>query len=52
VTISALDRAESGQSDLFVPSSDVDHRVAEAVDALAERFGSGTVTRAALLDDV
>jgi DNA polymerase-4 len=51
VTLSSLDRAESGQSDLFVPDSDVDHRVAEAVDALAERFGSGTVTRAALLDE-
>jgi len=49
--LSTLDRAESGQSDLFVPDTDVDHRVAEAVDALTERFGSGTVTRAALLND-
>jgi nucleotidyltransferase/DNA polymerase involved in DNA repair len=30
---------------------DVDSRVATAVDALADRFGSGTVTRAALLAD-
>lgn len=51
VTLSALDRVESGQVDLFVPDSGVDTRVAEAVDNLAERFGSGTVTRAALLED-
>ena len=52
VTLSALDRAASGQADLFVPDTGVDTRVAEAVDALAERFGSGTVTRAALLEDL
>jgi nucleotidyltransferase/DNA polymerase involved in DNA repair len=51
VTLSALDRAASGQSDLFIEESGVDSKVAEAVDALAEKFGSGTVTRAALLDD-
>ena len=51
LTLSALDRTESGQPDLFVPDSGADSRVAEAVDALAERFGSGTVTRAALLED-
>jgi hypothetical protein len=37
--------------DFFEPRTGVDARVAEAVDALAERFGSGTVTRAALLDN-
>ena len=51
VTLSALDRAASGQADMFVPDTGADTRVAEAVDALAERFGSGTVTRAALLED-
>jgi len=51
VTLSALDRDPSGQSDLFVQDSGVDSRVAEAMDSLAARFGSGTVTRAALLDD-
>ena len=51
VTLSALDRAESGQADFFVPETGADDRVAEAVDALAERFGSRTVTRAALLLD-
>jgi len=51
VTLSALDRAESGQADMFVPDTGADTRVAEAVDALVERFGSGTVTRAALLED-
>ena len=50
VTLSALDRAESGQADFFVPETGADGRVAEAVDALTERFGSGAVTRAALLD--
>jgi nucleotidyltransferase/DNA polymerase involved in DNA repair len=50
VTLSALDRAESGQADFFVSETGADDRVAEAVDALAERFGSGTVTRAALLE--
>jgi len=51
VTLSALNRSDSGQSDLFLPDSGLDSRVAEAVDALTERFGSGTVTRAALLDE-
>ena len=51
LTLSALDRTESGQADLFVPESRADSRVAEAVDSLAERFGSGTVTRAVLLED-
>ena len=51
VTLSGLDRVESGQSDLFREESNVDGRVAEAVDTLAERFGSGTVTRAVLLPD-
>jgi nucleotidyltransferase/DNA polymerase involved in DNA repair len=49
VTLSALDRVESGQADFFVPRTGTDSRVAEAVDALTDRFGSGTVTRAALL---
>jgi nucleotidyltransferase/DNA polymerase involved in DNA repair len=52
VTLSALDRSASGQADLFEPESDVDARVARAVDGLTERFGAGTVTRAALLEDV
>ena len=51
VTLSALDRAAGGQADMFVPDTGADTRVAEAVDALVERFGSGTVTRAALLED-
>ncbi len=51
VTLSSLDRAASGQADLFVPDTGVDTRVAEAVDALTEKFGSGTVTRAALLEE-
>lgn len=34
-----------------VGQPDTDSRVATAVDALAERFGSGTVTRATLLED-
>jgi hypothetical protein len=36
---------------MFVPDTGLDIKVAEALDALAERFGSGTVTRAALLED-
>jgi nucleotidyltransferase/DNA polymerase involved in DNA repair len=51
VTLSALDRVESGQQDMFIPEVDVDTRVARAVDSLRERFGTGTVTRAALLDE-
>jgi nucleotidyltransferase/DNA polymerase involved in DNA repair len=51
VTLSTLDRAASGQADMFVPDTGLDTKVAEAVDALAERFGSGTVTRAALLEE-
>ncbi|MBT8461425.1 MAG: DNA polymerase IV [Gemmatimonadetes bacterium] len=51
VTLSSLDRVASGQADLFVSDTGVDTRVAEAVDVLAERFGSGTVTRAALLEE-
>ena len=51
VTLSALDRSASGQAELFATESDVDTRVARAVDRLAERFGAGTVTRAALLED-
>jgi len=51
VTLSTLDRAVSGQADMFVPDTGLDTKVAEAVDALAERFGSGTVTRAALLEN-
>ena len=51
VTLSALDRTDSGQADFFEPRTGLDARVAEAVDALAERFGSGTVTRAALLEN-
>ncbi len=51
VTLSALDRDDSGQADFFEPRTGLDIRIAQAVDALAERFGSGTVTRAALLDD-
>ncbi len=51
VTLSALDRVESGQQDMFIPEANVDTRVARAVDSLAERFGSGTVTRAAVLDE-
>ena len=51
VTLSALDRDESGQADLFVEDRGVDDRVAEAMDRLAERFGRGTLTRAALLED-
>ena len=50
VTLSALDRSASGQEDLFLETRTADSRVAEAVDALAERFGAGAVTRAALLD--
>jgi nucleotidyltransferase/DNA polymerase involved in DNA repair len=51
VTLSALDRSASGQEDMFVPDTGVDTRVAKAVDALTERFGSGTVTRAALIEN-
>jgi nucleotidyltransferase/DNA polymerase involved in DNA repair len=51
VTLSALDRAVSRQADLFRSGAAVDDRVAEAVDALSQKFGSGTVTRAALLED-
>ena len=51
VTLSALDRHGTGQSDLFVEDRGLDGRVAEAVDTLAERFGRGTVTRAALLPE-
>ena len=45
------DRYGTGQSDLFVEDRGLDGRVAEAVDTLAERFGRGTVTRAALLPE-
>jgi DNA polymerase-4 len=52
VTLSSLDRMSGGQSDMFVPESGVDAKVARAMDRLADRFGSGTVTRAALLENV
>ena len=51
VTLSTLDRAASGQADMFVQDTGLDTKVAEAMDALTERFGSGTVTRAALLEN-
>ena len=51
MTLSALDRTASGQADMFVPETGLDARVAEAMDTLTERFGSGTVTRAALLEE-
>ena len=33
------------------PGPDLDHRVAEVVDRLSERYGRGTVTRAAMLEE-
>ncbi len=51
VTVSGFDR-EPSQLGLFEPEGpDVDHRVAEVVDRLSERYGRGTVTRAAMLDE-
>jgi nucleotidyltransferase/DNA polymerase involved in DNA repair len=65
VTASGLEPTGERQLALFEPDvhgaeqatgdsrgqPEADSRVATAVDSLAERFGSGTVTRAALLDD-
>jgi nucleotidyltransferase/DNA polymerase involved in DNA repair len=51
VSISHLEAAVPGQLGLFSEGTEkVDTRIAEAMDRLAERFGQGTVTRAALLD--
>jgi len=50
VTLSALDRVAGGQADMFVPDRGTDEKVARAMDRLADRFGAGTVTRAALLE--
>lgn len=50
VTVSGFDHART-QLGLFEEEGpDLDHRVAEVVDRLSERYGRGTVTRAALLD--
>ncbi len=50
VTLSQLERSGGHQLGLFAgDAARVDARVAAAVDELADRFGSGTVTRAALL---
>jgi len=52
VSLSGLSRGVTSQLGLFeAEETPVDSRVAEAVDSLAERFGEGSVTRAALLDD-
>jgi len=51
VTVSGFDHART-QLGLFEPEGpDLDHRVAEVVDRLSERYGRGTVTRAALLEE-
>jgi nucleotidyltransferase/DNA polymerase involved in DNA repair len=52
VTVSGFDHART-QLGLFEPEGpDLDHRVAEVVDRLSERYGRGTVTRAALLEEL
>ena len=51
VTVSGFGAAPA-QLGLFEPEGpDIDHRVAEVVDRLSERYGRGTVTRAALLEE-
>jgi nucleotidyltransferase/DNA polymerase involved in DNA repair len=51
VTVSGFDHART-QLGLFEEEGpDLDHRVAEVVDRLSERYGRGTVTRAALLEN-
>jgi DNA polymerase-4 len=51
VTVSGFDHART-QLGLFEPEGpDLDHRVAEVVDRISERYGRGTVTRAALLEE-
>jgi len=52
VSLSGLSQGAASQLGLFeAEETPVDSRVAKAVDALADRFGEGSVTRAALLDD-
>jgi DNA polymerase-4 len=51
VTVSGFEGAPS-QLGLFESGEpDIDHRLAEVVDRLSERYGRGTVTRAALLEE-
>jgi DNA polymerase-4 len=52
VSLSGLSHGAASQLGLFeADEPPVDTRVAEVVDSLAERFGEGSVTRAALLTD-
>ena len=51
VTVSGFERAPSQLGLFEAPGPDLDHRVAEVVDRLSERYGRGTVTRAAMLEE-
>ena len=51
VTVSGFDTARTQLGLFEAEGPDLDHRVAEVVDRLSERYGRGTVTRAALLEE-
>ena len=51
VTVSGFDHAQTQLGLFQTAGPDVDHRVAEVVDRLSDRYGRGTVTRAALLEE-
>ena len=51
VTVSGFESAPPQLGLFETGGPDIDHRVAEVVDRLSERYGRGTVTRAALLEE-
>jgi nucleotidyltransferase/DNA polymerase involved in DNA repair len=51
VTVSGFESAPPQLGLFEATAPDIDHRVAEVVDRLSERYGRGTVTRAALLEE-
>ncbi|MGW8282506.1 MAG: DNA polymerase IV [Gemmatimonadota bacterium] len=51
VTVSGFDTAPPQLGLFEAAEPDIDHRVAEVVDRLSERYGRGTVTRAVLLEE-
>ena len=51
VTVSGFGAAPTQLGLFEAEGPDIDHRVAEVVDRLSERYGRGTVTRAALLEE-
>lgn len=51
VTVSGFDAAPPQLGLFEAAGPDIDHRVAEVVDRLSERYGRGTLTRAVLLEE-